>query len=185
MRVLFLALGASRRLAVTEETRVLAQAGGQPVVLVDDPRAWAAETFAPGVTVVSLTEQPRSHWPLTAERLVLYRAPKFLLRRIGGRRGDRLAAAYERRIAHRLHRRAFLPLYRRLWRDGADRPLEAFRRQRGRFDAIVVTDPQSFPAAERLVRDDRGPETIPVAFRIDQLLAPVNPGNGVNHKDRA
>src|SRR5258707_1167036 len=145
MRVLFLALGANRRLAVTEESRRLAEAGERPVVLIDDPRSWTAETFAPGVTVLSLREQPAGHWPVAAEQLVLFRGGGWLLRGGGGRRGGGLAGAYEGGIADRLHRRGFLPLYRRLWRDGADRPLEAFRRRQGRFDAIVVTDPQSFP----------------------------------------
>jgi hypothetical protein len=185
MRVLFLALGANRRLAVIEESRRLAGAGELAVVLVDDRRAWSAETFAPGVTVLSLREQAAGHWPASTEQLVLFRVPKALLRRVGGRRGGRLASAYERRVAERLHRRAFLPLYRRLWRDGADRPLEAFRRRQGRFDAIVVTDPQSLPAAQRLVGPAGRADAPRVAFRVDQLLAPAAPGNGMNHKDRA
>jgi hypothetical protein len=122
---------------------------------------------------------------MAAEQLVLFRGPTSLLRRVGGRRGGRLASAYERRIADRLHRRGFLPLYRRLWRDSAERPLEAFRRQQGSFDAIVVTDPQSFPVALRLVGPP-GRDPVPrVAFRVDQLLAPADPGNGRNHRDRA
>jgi hypothetical protein len=76
-------------------------------------------------------------------------------------------------------------LYRRLWRDSAERPLEAFRRQQESFDAIVVTDPQSFPVAQRLVGPPGRDAAPRVAFRIDQLLAPVNPGNGKNHRDRA
>jgi hypothetical protein len=185
MRVLFLALGAGRRLAVTEESRRLAEAGERPVVLVDDRRGWAAETFAPGVTVLSLREQSAGHWPETTEQLVLFRVPKALIRRVGGRRGGKLASAYQRRIAERLHRRAFLPLYRRLWRDAADRPLEAFRRRQGRFDAIVVTDPQSLPVAQRLVGPAGRADAPRVAFRIDQLLSPAAPGDGMNHKDRA
>jgi hypothetical protein len=184
MRVLFLALGANpnRRLAVTEESRRLAEAGEWPVVLIDDPRSWAAGTFAPGVTVLSLREQLDRHWPVAAEQLLLFRGPTSVLRRVGGRRGGRLASAYERRIADRLHRRGFLPLYRRLWRAGA---VEAFRRRQGRFDAIVVTDPQSFPMAHRLVGPSDRADAPRVAFRIDQLLAPADQGNGKNHKDRA
>jgi len=184
MRVLFLALGANRRLAVTQESARLAEAGDRPVVLVDDRNTWAAETFAPGVTVLSLREQAGGHWPTAAEQLVLFRGPTFLLRRLG-RRGGRLAGAYQRRIADRLHHRAFLPLYRRLWPDGADRPLDAFRRRQGRFDAILVTDPQSIPAARRLVGPAGRPDAPRVAFRIDQLLVPADPGDGMNHKDRA
>jgi hypothetical protein len=185
MRVLFLALGANRRLAVTGESRRLAEAGERPVVLIDDPRSWIAETFAPGVTVVSLREQSDGHWPVAAEQLVLFSGPESLLHLVGGRRGGRLAAAYRRRIADRLHHRGFLPLYRRFWRDSADRPLAAFRRRQGRFDAIVVTDPQSFPVAQRLVGLSDRADAPRVAFRIDQLLAPADQGNGKNHKDRA
>jgi hypothetical protein len=185
MRVLFLALGANRRLAVTQESRLLAEAGERPVVLVDDPSSWAAETFAPGVTVLSLREQSDGHWPVAVEQLVLFRGPTALLRRVGGHRGGRLASAYERRIADRLHHRGFLPLYRRLWRDSAERPLEAFRRQQGSFDAIVVTDPQSFPVAQRLVGPPGRDAAPRVAFRIDQLLTPVDPGSGEKYRESA
>ncbi|OJF09466.1 hypothetical protein [Couchioplanes caeruleus] len=167
MRVLFLALGAGRRLAVTGESRTLTERGERPVVLVDKAQTWADEEFAAGVQVVALAGLGGRHWPLTAERLVLHRAPAALLRRVGGRRGKRLASAYDRRIGRPLHRRVFLPLYGRLWRDAADRPLAEFRRRWGRFDAIVVTDPQSFPVAQRLAGDERHRPR--VAFRIDQL----------------
>jgi hypothetical protein len=72
-----------------------------------------------------------------------------------------------------------------LWRAGADRPLVDFRRRQGRFDAIVVTDPQSFPVARRLVGLSDRADAPRVAFRIDQLLAPAGQRNGKNHKDRA
>ncbi len=172
MRVLFLALGANRRLAVVEESRALAEAGERPVVLVDDASAWAGEEFAPGVRVVALAGMVGEHWPLAAERLLLHRAPSFLLRRAGGRRGGRWVAAYERRVGRRLQRRVFLPLYGRLWRDAGDRPLAAFRRRSGAFDAIVVTDPLSFPVAQRLVAGGHPPR---IVFRIDQLTSSASP----------
>lgn len=179
MRVLFLALGANRRLAVTEESRKLAETGGRPVVLVDRAETWAAEEFAAGVEVVALAGLGGEHWPLAAERLVLHRAPRSLLRRVGGRRGKRLASAYDRRIGRPLHRRVFVPLYGRLWRDAADRPLTEFSRRWGRFDALVVTDPQSFPVAQRLAGGERHNPRI--AFRIDQV---TSSGETVDHEDK-
>jgi hypothetical protein len=182
MRVLFLALGANRRLAVTEETRTLAAAGERPVVLVDKAESWAGDEFAAGVELVELARLGRGHWPLAAERLVLDRAPKSLLRRVGGRRGKRLVSAYDRRIGRPLHRRVFLPLYGRLWRDAGDRPLAEFSRRWGRFDALVVTDPQSFPVAQRLAADGRHRPR--VAFRIDQVTSPGHQGETVDHEDK-
>ncbi|GAA3336032.1 hypothetical protein GCM10020358_06660 [Amorphoplanes nipponensis] len=183
MRVLFLALGANRRLAVTEETRTLVQAGERPVVLVDRAESWAGDEFAAGVELVELAGLGRDHWPLTAERLVLHRAPKALLRRAGGRRGKRLVSAYDRRIGRPLHKRVFLPLYGRLWRDAADRPLAEFNRRWGRFDTLVVTDPQSFPAAQRLAAAGRHRPRI--AFRIDQVTSSGRQGEIVDHEDKA
>lgn len=170
MRVLFLALGANRRPAVLADTRTLAEAGGQPVVLADDASAWPAGDFAPGVRLVSLAGLGAGHWPVAAERLILHRAPSFLLRRVGGRRGGQWVATYERRIGRRLQRRAFRPLYGRLWRDAGQRALEGFRSQWGVFDAIVVTDPLSFPVAQRLTAGH--PSRI--VFRIDQLTSPAS-----------
>jgi hypothetical protein len=133
MRVLFLALGANRRLAVTEESRALAEAGGHPVVLVDRPAAWAAETFAPGVQVVSMTGLARGRWPAAVEKVVLLR-----------------------RVVRRLQRR-----------DPERQFHELLRRHPG-FEAIVVTDAQSFPAAQSLAA--RLGDGTRIAFRIDQLL---------------
>jgi hypothetical protein len=121
MRVVFLALGANRRLAVTAESRLLVEAGGQAVVLVQNPRSWAKETFAPGVEVVALE-------PAGRLRRALYRRSPV----------DRTAARLAR-----------------------------FHRRHGPFDAVVVTDPLSFPAAQRLA----GLGDARVAFRLDQLPA--------------
>jgi hypothetical protein len=177
MRVLFLALGGSRRLAVTQDSRAVAESGGSAVVLVSGRARWADETFAPGVDVRSLTDFHR-HWPLAAESVVLFKGPRFLLRRLPGfgtQRADRAVAAYERRFANRVHRRAFRPMYRRLWPDGVHRQLDAFIRQCGPVDAIVVTDVLSFTAGQRIVERMAAATGSPpkVAFRIDQLLAPT------------
>jgi hypothetical protein len=180
MRVLFLALGGNRRLAAIEESRVVAEAGGSPVVLVAGMARWEDETFAPGVEVVSLSGY-RKHWPLAAEHLLLFRGPRFLLRRAAGfgtERADRVVTAYDRGFANRVHRRAFRPVYVRLWRDGIHRQLDAFLAEHGLFDAIVVADARSFPAAQRVFEQTEAAAGARprVAFRIDQLLAPVTSG---------
>jgi hypothetical protein len=134
MRVLFLALGANRRAAVTEESRELAAAGGHPVVLVDRPSAWAADRFAPGVEIVSLPVLVRGHWPAFVEKVPLLR-----------------------RVVRKLQRRR------------PDRPYDELLRRHGRFDAILVADALSFPAAARLAARLGGSPR--VAFRLDQLSA--------------
>jgi hypothetical protein len=136
MRVLFLALGANRRAAVTKESRELAEAGGHPVVLVDQPSAWAEERFAPGVEIVSLAALIRGRRPAFVDKVTLLR-----------------------RVAGRLQRRR------------PDRPYDVLLRRHGRFDAIVVADALSFPAAERLTARLGG--TPRVAYRLDQLPGPA------------
>jgi hypothetical protein len=167
MRVLFLALGGNRRPAVTAETRAVAAAGGKPTVLVAGLARWADETFARGVDVVPLTRY-RRHWPLAVEHLVLYRGPGFLLRRIAG---STAVSVYNRAIAGRVRRWLFRPVYGRLWPDGLHRQLDAFLAGCGPFDAVVVSDARSFPAARRAVdRLTATTGTAPrVAFRVEAL----------------
>jgi hypothetical protein len=178
MRVLFLALGASRHVAVIEESRRLAEAGGHPVVLVDRPKQWADQPPPPGVEFEALVTIGADHWPTAAERMLLFRGPRFVLRRLAGRgtaRADRVVSAYQRRIADPVHRRAFLPLYRRVWHGKRERPLDMLMRRHGRFDAVIVADARSFPAAQRVVERLAGSTGAPrVAFRVDQLLTPAD-----------
>lgn len=188
MRVLFIALGATRRAAVVEDSRQLVEAGGRPVVLVSQPGPWEDETFVPGVEVVPLSTLTGRHWPMRAEQLVLFRGPSFVLRRVAGgntRRADRVVAAYRRRFANRVHRRIFLPAYGRLWRGGEDRELTTFLRVRGPFEAIVVADAHSFPMAQRVLAR-LGGAAPRVAFRLDQLLRParVTQSTTADHEDR-
>jgi hypothetical protein len=167
MRVLFLALGGNRRPAVTAESGAVATAGGRPTVLVAGPARWAGERFAPDVEVVPLIRY-RRHWPLAIEHLVLYRGPGFLLRRLAG---SAAVSVYNRTIANRVRRRLIRPVYGRLWPDGPHRQLDNFLAGCGPFDAVVVSDARSFPAAERTVdRLTAMTGTAPrVAFRVDAL----------------
>jgi hypothetical protein len=166
MRVLFLALGGNRRAAVTAESRAIATAGDEPTVLVAGPARWADERFAPGVEVVPLTRY-RRHWPLAIEHQVLYRAPRFVLRRLAG---PGAVSLYNRLIADRVRRWLVRPVYGRLWPDGPHRQLDTFLADYGRCDAVVVADARSFPAARRVVeRLAESGDAPRVAFRIDAL----------------
>ncbi|WP_328462423.1 hypothetical protein OHA21_35190 [Actinoplanes sp. NBC_00393] len=174
MQVLFLALGANRRRAVIEESRRVVEHGGRAVVLVTSRSAWSAETFAPGVRVLALPS-PDTHWPLRAEQVVLFRGPRFVLARAARvlkRSPKRWIGAYEKRVANRMHRKVFLPVYRKAWPDQQKRALAAQVRAGGPYDAFVVTDPISFPVARELIGSER------VAFRIDQLVTPANSDKG-------
>ncbi|HEY7272035.1 MAG TPA: hypothetical protein VH502_04805 [Actinoplanes sp.] len=162
MRVLFLALGGNRRPAVTAESRAVASAGGRPTVLVAGLGRWAGETFAADVDVVPLSRY-RRHWPLAIEHLVLYRVPRVLLRRPG------TVSLYNRLFANRVRRWLVRPVYGWLWPDGIHRQLDTFLAGCGPFDAVVVSDARSFPAARRAVDSltavtGRTPR---VAFRVE------------------
>ena len=171
MRVLFLALGGNRRPAVIAESRAVAAAGGRPTVLVAGLGRWVDERFSPAVEVVPLTRYPR-HWPLAIEHLLLYRGPRSVLRRIAGPAADRALSGYNRVIAGRVHRWLFRPIYGRLWPDGIHRQLDRFLAGGGRFDAVVVCDARSFPAARRAVDRLAATGQPPrVAFRVEQLPA--------------
>jgi hypothetical protein len=167
MRVLFLALGGNRRPAVTTESGAVAAAGDRPTVLVAGSARWTGEKFAGGVEVVPLSRY-RRHWPLAIEHLLLYRAPQFVLRRIAG---SGAVSLYNRLIADRLRRWLIRPVYGRLWPDGIHRQLDAFLAECGPFDAVVVSDARSFPAARRAVDHLTATTgTAPrVAFRADAL----------------
>ena len=130
MRVLILALGASRRLAATEQSRALAASGANAAVLVDRVETWPADSFAAGVEVISAAD-------LTPNRLI-------------------------HKVIRRSRRLLGHPV-------SPDRPWDQLLLRYGRFDALVVTDPLSFPAAARLA-DRLGPTTR-IAARADQLRA--------------
>ncbi|MEU9506130.1 hypothetical protein AB0D32_07595 [Micromonospora sp. NPDC048170] len=174
-RVFFLALGGNRARVVVEEAARLAAAGGRATVVVDDVAQWRGQRFAPGVRVVELARLQRAHLPVAAEQLVVHRAPRKALRMLGRGRlapwSQRAARAYERRVASRVHRRVFLPVYERLWGDARYRLLHREAARRGPFDLLVVADPVSIPMATRLAADGR---MFPnVAYGLDS----VSPGS--------
>lgn len=176
MNVLFLALGATRRRAVVEESARVTADGGTAVVIVEQASAWRKETFAPGVEVVDLATVAR-HAPVRIEQLLLYRAPGFLLRRVLGRGPlrapvHRAAGAYQRRIADRIHRRLFLPLYRRVWGDVRTRVLDREVSRRAPFRSVVVADPLSMPDVVRMFRTEQtgGGAAPKLCYSIDHVV---------------
>lgn len=174
-RVLFLALGGARKRAVTEESAEVAERGGHPVVLVADRTAWRRERFAPGVQVVSLTDLEARQFPVRVEQTVLFRAPRFAFRVVGrgplASFGKRAGKAYERRVADRVHRRLFLPAYRRLQRVGPFALLVRHVLRPAPPTLVVVTDPASIPLAAELVREAHAwTSTAPrVAYGLDYV----------------
>ncbi|HEX6967834.1 MAG TPA: hypothetical protein VF174_03280 [Micromonosporaceae bacterium] len=155
MKALFLALGATRRRAVLEEAAQVLAKGGRVVVLIDSLSAWHSEFFPSGVDVVDIGKLEQRHLPRKLEALVLYRIPCGLLQVIG--RGPlrelarRAIKSYRRRIADRVHRRLFLPLYRRVWSQKRAQIIERYVLRGVSFDVVVVSDPLSMPDAVRLL----------------------------------
>lgn len=166
-RVVFLALGASRRRVVIEESTQVVTAGGTAVVVVDKASAWRRERFDPRVRVIALAELEQRQRLLVSARRVA-RMPAVALRTLG--RGPlraasrRMARSYEGRIADQFHRRVVLPAYRRLRGDVRHRLLHRFVLQAQAFDLLVVSDPLSIPVAARLRPDLAG--VPPVAYGL-------------------
>lgn len=179
MRVVFLALGATRRRAVIEESAQVLADGGTAVVLVDTMAPWRRETFAPGVEVVEVAEIERQHHlPRTLEALFLYRVPIGLLYRVFGygplrELVHRVARVYKRRFANRVHRRIFLPVYRRLWSEVRAQLVHRHVLGATPFDILVVADPVSLPDAVRLLTyyTDPGTAVPRVAYSLDHAIA--------------
>lgn len=178
MQVLFLALGASRKRAVVEESAEVAARGGRAVVLVSQRTPWLDQTFAPGVELVTADELEAHHLPRRVERLVLYRVPRLVVR-VAGRgplraKAKRALKAYERRVAGRVHRRVFVPLHRRIWPKFADRMVwRAFSPRKGP-ELLVVADALSVPRAVQLMEawESEGLAVPRVSYGIDSDVSP-------------
>ncbi|MFC6021547.1 hypothetical protein ACFP2T_35935 [Plantactinospora solaniradicis] len=178
MHVLFLALGATRRRAVIEESAQVVADGGRAVVLVAATRPWSRERFHPEVEVVDLTRLETRGPIRKVERALLFSGPGLVFRAAG--RGPmktfvrRAGGAYERRIASPVHR----ALMFRKGDDPAELRLRLIRRQvlagRPPFDLFVVSDPASMPPAARLLAEPDGTDSPAprVAYRYDY------PGSG-------
>ncbi|NJP32629.1 hypothetical protein [Micromonospora thermarum] len=156
MQVLFLALGGTRRRAVTEESARAVADGASAVVLVEQRKTWHRDEFDPGVEVVELARLEALHPPRRVEKVLLYRGPGAVFKVVG--RGPlrpfvaRAKKAYERRIAAPAHRALILPRQRKAWGDVRQRLIHRHvLAGRAPFDLVVVSDPDSMPTAARLV----------------------------------
>lgn len=152
MRVLFLALGASRRRAVIDESAQVVRSGGQAVVVIDSLDRWSRPAFDPGVEVVDLAKLVAM---VRLERTTLFTAPRAVARRVGRWRlrkpVNRVRGAYEHHIANRVHRKVFLPTYRRMVFRMAPRLIERHVLRGRTFDLVVISEPRAMPVAVHLL----------------------------------
>jgi hypothetical protein len=168
MRVLFLASGAYRKRAVIEECEKVLADGGAATVVVDSAVPWRRAGLPDGVTVVDSAALQGERLAMRIENLVVYRGPRFVLRRVAGRRAKRAMAAHKR-VADKFHRRVFLPAYRRV-SAGTRGGLIARRLGRSgeRYDWIIVGDATSMPDAVELL-EALGDARPGVAYSVDFL----------------
>lgn len=180
MQVLFLALGATRRRAVVEESGQVVADGGRAVVLVDQARTWSRDQFAPRVEVVELSRLESRHLPRLIERAIVFAGPRAVFRMAGrgplakwARRGQK---AYERRIAARMDR-AFMRLYLRLWGDVRQKLIDRHAASGAAVDLMVVCDPTSIPPAAQLMKTYEAGRIRPpqVSYSYDYLNRSIRP----------
>lgn len=181
MRVLFLAVGATRRRAVTAEIAEVLAAGGEAVLVVDSRRPWRGEHLDPRVRVVDLAAEEGRRPVFVAERRALLGAPLAVLRLAGRgplRRAGRAGEAYQRRLAAAVHSRVTVPAYRRIRPQARRRLIERVAGPLDAFDLVVVADPMSLPEADRLRTSGRRDGGAPVlCYSIDQV-GPAAPRAG-------
>jgi hypothetical protein len=171
-RVVFLALGATRRRAAADEAGRVVARGGTATVVVADSAAWRNESLADGVRLIDLKDLELRHAWMPVEQAVLVRLPHRTARLVG--RGplrgwsERALRAYRRRVADPLHHRAFMPLLRRR---RTALPANLIRRRLGdtTVDLLVVNDPASMPTAVALLHTYDRNTSPRVAYGIDDL----------------
>jgi hypothetical protein len=169
VNVLFLALGAGRRRAVVEESAKVVANGGSATVVVATAHAWTAE-IDPGVTVIDSSVLYRGQLPWRIERLVVYRGPRFVLKRALGRRGKSAVRAYEKKVADRFHRRVFLPIHKRLRRDVRSQLIaQHITRSPRPYEWIVVTDSRSMPEAVEVLDNLRADTRVGLVWSADHI----------------
>lgn len=176
-RVLFLALGGTRRRAAVAETAQVVARGGTATLVVTDAAAWRGDRPAEGVRLVDLTELERTHGWMPVQRFLLVRLPERLFRLVG--RGPlrpwstRATKAYRRRVADPLHER-WRPLSRGDRAGSAAEMIRGHLRRTG-VQLVVVNDPASMPAAVALLRTYDRDSAPRVAYHLDRT-APADPG---------
>ncbi|MFD2766176.1 hypothetical protein [Micromonospora eburnea] len=170
-QVVFLALGATRRRAVVEESAQVVADGGDAVVVVAKLRAWRNESFAPQVRVEELASLELLHPPFLAAQRIMYHAPRRAFGALGRGRlksfSEKAGQAYEQKVARRVHNRLVAPALRRFTQDVRHEVLHRFVLRHSSFDLMVVSDPASVPVAARLVAD--GLTEVPVSYGLVDL----------------
>ncbi|MYR57039.1 hypothetical protein GTY54_38865 [Streptomyces sp. SID625] len=176
MQVLFLALGATRKRAVAEESAAVVAAGGRAVVLVSDKKRWAGETFAPGAELVTLADLEARHLPRRVGSAMLYQAPRRVAGAVGRgplqKKTKTALTTYEKRVAGRVHRRLMVPLHHRVWPTAGARMIHRCFGPADGPDLVVVADALSVRRAVELMETwhSTGLGTPRVAYSVDSVV---------------
>ncbi|TDB91504.1 hypothetical protein E1264_01565 [Actinomadura sp. KC216] len=152
MNVLFLALGGTRRPAITAEAEHVIAHGDKVTVLVGTAAKWRKGPLPEGVDLVELSRLEHGSRPAIV-RLLLTRVPLFLLRVClpGPLRGlsKRLRSAYVRRVERPVDRR-LARLYRRDPARARERVIDRDLLRGRSIDLVIVGDPESMVVAAGL-----------------------------------
>jgi len=180
VKVVFLALGATRRpMVISESARVVAE-GGTATILIERRSSWADDSFPGGVEIVELRELVRRYRPDAVTRW-LFRFPERFFRACAPgplrRGGDRLYRAFRWRVARPLDKR----LARRYRSDAAAVRRKALRQavlSGARPDLVVVADAASMAPAAALASKGPG-RALDLAFYGPVGAATSEPATGV------
>lgn len=170
MKVLFVALTATRARAIKRHCHFLLDHGVDVELITTNADPWRAEGLDPRVVVHTLKEGEGRHPIPRIERVVVFRGPRFVLNRAApvlGRRAPGVRARYER-VADAFHRRLFMRGYRAvrpwvLWRVARQEVLP--RLDLSTVNEVVVGDSHAVPLAWHLAR--LHPE-LKVSFSLDR-----------------
>jgi hypothetical protein len=168
VNVLFLALGGSRWRAVVEECGQVIADRGTATVVFDSTASRQRAALPDGVTLIDVVKIERTRGPMRVEHLLVYRGPRFVLRRVLRSRAEPVLRAY-RKVADRFHRRIFLPVYRPFQVESRAGVIAREISRHPPYDWIIVADSRSMPVAVRLL-DALGGRT-GVAYSIDHVPA--------------
>lgn len=185
MKVLFLALTATRARAIKRHCHFLLEHEVEVVLVTTNPEPWEAEKLDPRVQVHTLREGEGRHPLPRGERLLVFRGPRFVLARAqraaGG--GASIVAVVTRRYergARLFHRKIFMRLYRAL------RPYILWRVARrdvlpgiglSTVNEVVVGDSHAIPLGWHIARQY---PALKVSFSLDRAVysdasAPADP----------
>lgn len=182
MKVVILALAALRPRVVKLDTDFLVERGAEVTLVTRHQEPWDAEGIDQRVRVVPLREGEVRHPILRAERVLVFRIPKFGFRvlhgltRPAGRvppgrpltRGVGFAERVYEKLARGFHRKLFLRLYRVvqpyvLWRVARRSVVRGVNWDE--VDLLVVADAHAIPMGWHLARRHRN---LTVTFSLDR-----------------